>query len=69
MKRIIDFDVSVAGLPAQIIRVEYESHYASKEEIMATAYEDDDVMQEAIRMLTKEIGHDDYQVQYWDWIK
>lgn len=70
MKRIIDFDVSVSGLPAQIIRIEYESHYKNKEEILSKKYsETEDVMQEAIDALTKEIGHNDYDVQYWYWIE
>ena len=69
MKRIIDFDVSVAGLPAQVIRVEYEASYSSFDELKDKKYtETRFVFQEAIDALAKELGHNDYQIQYWQWI-
>ena len=70
MKRVIDFDVSIGGQPAIIMRIEYESHYSSVEEIRCTPYPDvSDVMGEAIKALEKEIGHKDFDVAYWDWIE
>ncbi len=70
MKRVIDFDVSVAGLPARIIRIEYESHYASFEEIQSKPYsESRDVFPEAVAALEKELRHGDFEIQYWYWIE
>lgn len=70
MQRVIDFDVSISGMNTIIMRIEYESHYASIEEILSKPYsETKDVMQEAIQALEKEIGHKDYDVMYWYWIK
>ena len=58
MKRVIDFHVSVGGMRSQIIRIEYESHPQVQ-----------DVMQEAVDALKKEVGHDDIEVVYCYWIE
>lgn len=69
MKRIIDFQVSIGGQPTIIERVEYESEFASREEILKLKYtETRKVWTEALDALKKQIGHDDYDVHYWWWI-
>lgn len=70
MNRVIDFDVSVAGLPQQIIRVEYKSQYSTEDiDPMRHADAMRKTFNEAIDALKKEIGHGDFEIVYWYWIK
>lgn len=62
MKRKINFDVSVSGMPAIVVSIEYESNLP--EDLRFGGY----VMEEAIKALEKELGHSDFEVVYWDWI-
>lgn len=64
----IDFQVSVAGQPSTVITVEYE-----QQELPPGITMPYDIMgfrmQEALDELTKEIGHTDYKVEYWMWLR
>ena len=70
MKRIIDFQVSVAGLDTEIVRVEYNSKF-SHEELKSLPYTEggSKVVPEAIDNLEKALGRNDFEVNYWWWIK
>lgn len=69
MKRVIDFQVSIAGQPTIIVRIEYESKFKDRIEILNLPYSETNVvMKEAMEYLQKEIGHDDYEVHYWWWM-
>jgi hypothetical protein len=69
MKRIINFEVSIGGMTPVVVRVEYEASYSSFEELKGKPYSETRfVFTEAIEALKKQIGHDDFNIQYWDWV-
>lgn len=63
----IDFDVTVAGISCAV-RVEYQEEDIP-EEIQGSPY---DIMgfrwKEAVTHLEQEIGHSDFEINYWVWL-
>jgi len=69
MERIIIFLVSVSGMSATSIRVYYEQKETPEELKNSPSAEGRFIWKQATDALQKEIGHDDYEIVYWDWVK
>lgn len=64
----VDFQVSISGQDPVVIRVEYEPKPVPPE-IAGSPY---DIMgfkyQEAVEHLEQQIGHGDFEIEYWTWL-
>lgn len=62
----IDFQVSISGQPTVIEHIEFEESAAAK----SGTYENRNAaFNEAIEIMKKQIGHDDFEICYWWWLK